>query len=184
MTDDLVQLWRDGDPMAATAVRNALRGIADAVLTSPTGQPGGAVALADADRRRDATAAVAKEVMQRGGSSADELRGLAVMVSARHAVVEARAGDPASGVDSHLPPQLVVSVALAPDSLSSHARGVAERHLHDCPSCTGEVDLVLRVVKGLTMPRPVAPAGTAAAASGTAAAAAGTAAASAGTAAA
>lgn len=156
MNDDLIQQWRDGDAMAATSVRNALRGIADAVLASPTG--GASVAVADAGRRRELATAVAREVMQRGGTTPEELRGLGVMVAARHVVLVAREAGAGSAADSHLPPQLVVSLALAADSLSGHAREVADRHVADCSSCRQELDLVRRVVKGVTLPRPVPPA--------------------------
>lgn len=154
MNDDQVSGWRAGDPTATTTVRNSLRALADSLLATPgVGLP--EPTRSEPDRRRDLSGSVAREVMQRGGSTADDLLGLAVMVSARVVIQTSRESRPSHRLDasaglgdSHLPPQLVVSFALAPDSLSGHVRTMAERHLAGCPGCTQEADQVRRLVRG------------------------------------
>ncbi len=163
MDDTQVQSWRDGDAMAAAAVRNGLRAVADAIVTAPLGSAAGgrtSPLVRDPDRRREVTAEVAREVMQRGGATAADLRALAVMVAARHVVDVQREGRHL-GDASHLPPQMVVSMALAEDSLSGHARDVARRHVDECTGCAGDVEMVAAVVKrvmaGAAAPAPRPP---------------------------
>lgn len=166
MNDELVLGWRSGDPTATTAVRNGLRALASGLLGTPDhGLP--EPERSDPDVRRELAASVAREVMQRGGSSTDELMGLAVMVTARLVIQTCRDRRPplASGpsAEGHLPPQLVVSVALAADSLSAHVRTMAERHLADCADCRKEADQVRRLLRGgftTAAPRPLPVAGS------------------------
>lgn len=137
MDRGIFQQWREGDPMATAAVRNQLRELAEPIVS---------VAPGDAETRRGVTADVAREVMQREPATVQELQALTVMVGARHVVTAQRAVRPPTG-DAHLPPQLVVSMAVAEDSLGDAARESARAHIAACRSCGDELRLVRRLVK-------------------------------------
>lgn len=154
MKDEQVQAWRSGDATATTAVRNGLRALADGLLATPgLGLP--EPHRSQAEHRRELASQVAREVMQRGGASADELLGLAVMVAARQVIQALRESRVEETGLGHLPPQLVVSYALAADSLSAHARQMCERHLGECAGCEAEVERIRKLLRvGLQGPAP------------------------------
>ena len=150
MDDALLNRWKQGEPQATTAVRNAIRTVAERVLSNPALRnaegTGGRALVSDEERRRELTSAVAKEVMERGGDSANTVTALALMVSARHVIEALRVGRPLAGT-AHLPPPVAVSCALAPASMAAAQRDASNRHLESCKSCADDVRLVREVVR-------------------------------------
>lgn len=150
MDDALVARWRQGEGAAATAVRNALRTTAERVLSNPAllaAEGHGARALLEnEERRRELTAAVAKEVMARGGDSAATLSALTLMSAARHAVEAIRHGRPMAG-SAHLPPATAVAMALTPEVLPDAQREAYGRHLESCSACHEDCRLVKEAVR-------------------------------------
>lgn len=150
MDDALIARWKQGEPAAATAVRNALRTVAERVLSNPALRTaegtGGRRLVEDEEKRREITATVAKEVMARGGDSAATLNAIALMTAARHAVEAVRVGRPLAG-SAHLPPPVAVAMALTPEALPAAQRDAMNRHLEGCSVCADDCRLVREVVR-------------------------------------
>lgn len=157
MDDALVARWKQGEPAAGTAVRNALRTTAERVLSNPALRGaeghGGRALVEDEERRREITAKVAREVMARGGDSAATLTALALMTAARHAVEAMRVGRPLAG-SAHLPPPAVVTMALTPEAIAASSREAYERHLGSCSVCAEDSRLVREVVRSAATATP------------------------------
>lgn len=149
MDAELFNRWKGGDTAAATAVRNALRTTAERVLGSPALRLSEAPALRqvsrDDNRRRELTASVAKEAMDRGASSPEQLMVMAMLVAARRIVEMARDGHP-HAPGAHLPSPVAVSMALAPETLPANVRDSSVKHLETCSTCTEEVRLARAAV--------------------------------------
>ncbi len=148
MNDDLIHRWRSGEPTATTAVRNGVRSIAERVLGHPmlvqSVGPAAAAQLGREDRRRELTSEVAREVMSRRVDSAAQLTAMALVVAGRHAVEALqKAHPPIEG--AHLPPQVAVTLALAPGGLVGGVRDAAERHLAECSHCVEDLRLIARI---------------------------------------
>jgi glutaredoxin len=149
MNDELMQRWRDGDAKAATAVRNAVRSVAERVLSHPAllaaAGPTSSARLRRDDLRRELTAQIAKEVLSRRADNATQLTAMALMVAGRHAVTALQENHPPTN-DAHLPPPVAVTLALAPGGLVGRVREAADRHLEHCPHCKNDLRLLERVV--------------------------------------
>lgn len=150
MDAELFNRWKGGDTAAATAVRNALRTTAERVLGSPalrlSEAPGLRLMSRDESRRRELTAQVAKEAMERGATSVEQLTVMAMLVAARRIVELAREGHP-HAPGAHLPSPVAVSMALSPDTLPANVRDSSARHLETCSTCTEEVRLARAAVQ-------------------------------------
>jgi hypothetical protein len=164
MDDALVARWREGDPTATTAVRNGIRTVAErmlghATLRGVTSTKARKVAE-DEGQRREVTADIAREVMVRGGATAADVTAITIMVTARKLVELLRFERPFTG-ETHLPPQVAVSYALAPDSLPKPSQEAAQKHTDECTGCAEDVRIVGAVVRANPnpdpIPRPVAP---------------------------
>lgn len=150
MDDALIDRWKQGEPAATTAVRNALRTVAERVLSNPALRhaegTGGRRLVEDEERRRELTANVAKEVMARGGDSAATLNAIALMTASRHAVEAVRVGRPLAG-SAHLPPPVAVAMALTPEAMNPAQRDAMSRHLETCSACSDDCRLVREIVR-------------------------------------
>lgn len=150
MDDAIVARWRAGESSATTAVRNAVRTVAERVLSNPALRhaegAGGRALVDDEEKRRELTGAVAKEVMARPVDSAATVTATALMVSARVAVEAIRVGRPRMGT-GHLSAPITISVALSPESLPTANRDAAERHLSECHACSDDCRLVREIVR-------------------------------------
>lgn len=157
MDDALVARWKQGEGAAATAVRNALRTSAERVLSNPALRAaegsGGRILVENEERRRELTAAVAKEVMAHGGDSAATLTALTLMSAARHAVVAMRVGRPMAG-SAHLPPPVAVGLALTPEAMPQAQRDAYQRHLESCSGCSEDCRLVREIVRSAATAAP------------------------------
>jgi hypothetical protein len=164
MDDALVARWREGDSTATTAVRNGIRTVAERMLGHSTLR-GVTSAKArkvaeDEGQRREVTADIAREVMVRGGATAADVTAITIMVTARKLVELLRFERPFTG-ETHLPPQVAVSYALAPESLPKPSQDAAQKHTDECSGCAEDVRIVGAVVRANPnpdpIPRPVAP---------------------------
>lgn len=157
MDDALVARWKQGEGAAATAVRNALRTMAERVLSNPALRAaegnGGRVLVENEERRRELTAAVAKEVMAHSTESAATLTALTLMSAARHAVQAMRVGRPMAG-SAHLPPPVAVTLALTPESIPAAQRDAYQRHLESCSGCSEDCRLVREIVRSAATAAP------------------------------
>ena len=164
MDDALVARWREGDPTATTAVRNGIRTVAERMLGHTTlrgvASTKARKVAEDEGQRREVTADIAREVMVRGGATAADVTAITIMVTARKLVELLRFERPFTG-ETHLPPQVAVSYALAPDSLPKPSQEAAQKHTDECTGCAEDVRIVGAVVRANPnpdpIPRPVAP---------------------------
>jgi hypothetical protein len=164
MDDGLVARWREGDPTATTAVRNGIRTVAERMLAHSTLRGVTSTkarrVAEDEGQRREVTADIAREVMVRGGATAADVTAITIMVTARKLVELLRFERPFTG-ETHLPPQVAVSYALAPESLPKPSQEAAQKHTDECPGCAEDVRIVGAVVRANPtpdpIPRPVAP---------------------------
>ncbi len=164
MDDGLVARWREGDPTATTAVRNGIRTVAERMLGHPTLRAVTSTkarrVAEDEGQRREVTADIAREVMVRGGATAADVTAITIMVTARKLVELLRFERPFTG-ETHLPPQVAVSYALAPESLPKPSQEAAQKHTDECPGCAEDVKIVGSVVRANPspdpLPRPVSP---------------------------
>jgi hypothetical protein len=150
MDDALVARWRDGDAKATTAVRNATRSIAERVLSHPALAdalgPQALMRLQSDERRRDITAEIAAEVMKRRADNAAQLTAMSLLVAGRYAVEAMHEGWPKTD-EAHVPAQIAVSLALAPNGIAPRVKEAAERHLAGCKRCSDAIRVVDRIVK-------------------------------------
>jgi hypothetical protein len=157
MDEDLVTRWRQGDPDAEPAVRNAIRTVSMRLLVHPALRPveraGGQHMLRDDQQRRELAGEVAAEVMRRGASSAAQLHASALLVAARRALEVVRTGRPSSR-DAHVPTSVVVMLAVAPEALPEQAKGAADAHLEHCHQCRDDVRLMDTVVRAEAVADP------------------------------
>jgi hypothetical protein len=153
MDDALVQRWRDGDPTAATAVRNAVRSVAERVLGHPALHaalgPAPRARLRNEEQRRETTARIAGEVMRRGADAANELKVLALMSAGRLGVEALQEGRPEHEGERHLPPPLAVALVLYPDGVNPKMRAALDKHLEACPACREDLRILDRIVSSL-----------------------------------
>ena len=153
MDDAMVLRWRDGDPTAATAVRNAVRSVAERVLGHPALHaalgPAPRARLRNEELRRETTAKIAVEVMRRGADAANELKVLALMSAGRLAVEALQEGRPEHEGERHLPPPLAVALVLYPDGVNPKMRGALDKHLEACPACREDLRIFDRIVSSL-----------------------------------
>jgi hypothetical protein len=150
MDDALIERWKAGDANATTAVKNAIRSIAERVLShsslGPLLGPTSRARFRSDERRREATAAIAQEVMKRPPASAAQLKAAALMASCRLAIEGTQEGRPNTG-EAHLPPPVAVTLALAPHSLQGRMREAADKHLSNCGACREDIRLVDGIVR-------------------------------------
>ena len=154
MDDALVERWQGGDATAATAVRNAVRSWAERVLGHPAliGAlgPGTRAPVASEEARREVTARIAAEVMQRGPGSANQVKALALMSAGRLAIESLQEGRPAhAGGGRHVPPPIAVAMVLYPDGVNERVRSAIEKHLEECPACREDLRIMDRIVRNL-----------------------------------
>ncbi len=150
MDDSLVERWQGGDDVARVAVRNGIRGIAERMLGHPglhraLGRNSGSVLLVE-DSRREVTAGISAEVMKRGAPNGAQLTAMALIVSGRRAIEELQLGR-AVAEEAHLPPQSVVTYALAERGMSVRVRQAVEGHLSKCGACSDDVRILRNVVR-------------------------------------
>jgi hypothetical protein len=114
----------------------------------------------DEGQRREVTADIAREVMVRGGATAADVTAVTIMVTARKLVELLRFERPFTG-ETHLPPQVAVGYALAPESLPKPSQEAAKKHTDECAGCAEDVRIVGAVVRANPtpdpIPRPIAP---------------------------
>ena len=152
MDNELIQRWRDGDVKATTAVRNSVRSMAERVLSHSAvlagAGPSAGARLRRPEKRRELTAEIAQEVMRRRVDNAAQLSAMSLMVAGRHAIAALQESHP-QGDDAHLPPQVAVTYALAPNGLMPRVREAAERHLERCRYCAADLRILARVVAAI-----------------------------------
>jgi hypothetical protein len=150
MDDALIERWKAGDANATTAVKNAIRSIAERVLShsslGPLLGPTSRARFRSDERRREATATIAQEVMKRPPANAAQLKAAALMASCRLAVEGTQEGRPNTG-EAHLPPPVAVTLALAPHSLQGRMREAADKHLSNCGACREDIRVVDGIVR-------------------------------------
>jgi len=154
MDDTLVERWAKGDPAARTALRNAIRSIAERVLGHPAFQsalgPEARGRFSAEDKRRELTGALAEQVMRQRPISAGQVKALALMNAGRLAVEALQEGraKPADG-GRHVPPAVVMQLTLVPDSVNPRIREASERHIEGCSACREDLRMMDRIVRTL-----------------------------------
>lgn len=154
MDDALVERWAGGDPIARTALRNAIRSTAERVL----GHPAFLKALgpevrgqfSSEDRRRETTGAIADQVMRQKLASAGQVKAMALMTAGRLAVESLQDGRAASSDGGrHVPPAIVMQWTLVPSSVNPRLKEASEKHLEGCSSCREDLRTMDRIVRTL-----------------------------------
>jgi hypothetical protein len=150
MDDLLIDRWRAGETNATTAVRNAIRSVAERVLSHRALHtclgPQARARLRNNEQRREVTAGIAAEIMRKPGQNANQVKAAAMMAACRVAVEGMQEGR-APAEDAHLPPPLAVTFALAPASVHPRMREAAERHLGHCGPCREDIRVVDSIVR-------------------------------------
>jgi hypothetical protein len=154
MDDTLVERWTKGDPIARTALRNAIRSIAERVLGHPAFQsalgPEARGKFSAEAKRRELTGALADQVMRQRPISAGQVKALALMNAGRLAVEALQEGRAkAADGGSHVPPAVVMQLTLVPDSVNPRIKEAAERHIERCSACREDLRMMDRIVRTL-----------------------------------
>lgn len=153
MDDALVQRWADGDRIARTALRNAIRSMAERVLGHPAflGSlgPEGRGRFKAEDKRRELTGSIADQVMRQKPTTAGQVKALSLMTAGRLAVEALQAGRPAVAGGRHVPPAIVMQWTLVPDSLNPRMKAASESHLEGCSGCREDLRTMDRIVRTL-----------------------------------
>jgi hypothetical protein len=84
---------------------------------------------------------IADELMERQAGGASRLRAAAMMRSIQEAITRLQALPERRG-DTHLPPQILSALGLAPEGLGKAMTEASQRHLADCPVCRRDLALV------------------------------------------
>lgn len=137
MDDKLLARFRDGDPTAATAVRNHLRSVAARVIAAPQWERQG-----PADHRLEVAAAA--EAMGGKAATPVQLAADAMAAAARGSLAELRSREVLVGAD-HLNVALVVELAM--ERASANQAAHARPHLEDCAACRRQVELVRHALR-------------------------------------
>jgi len=132
MDNRTVQRALQGDQEAARRVEAHLRVAARQLLAHPS------LGVGDPVTQRVLANAAVAEALERELRVMDTLLAAAVMAAARRGVEHMRRLDGAERGAGHLPPGILVSVALVPQILASTSREAAERHLASCAECTDQ----------------------------------------------
>lgn len=154
MDDALVERWGAGDPVARTALRNAIRSMAERVLGHPAFQnalrPEARSRFGAEDKRRELTGAIAEQVMRQRPVSAGQVKAVALMTAGR-LVVEALQEGRAKAADGsgHIPPAIVMQLTLVPDSVNPRIREASEKHIENCAACREDLRMMDRIVRTL-----------------------------------
>lgn len=136
MDNRTIQRALQGDEEAKRLVESQLRSTARQLLEHP------ALRVEDPVTQRVLANAAVAEALERELREADTLLAAAVMAAARRGVEHLRR---LQGVDrgtGHLPPGILVSVALVPQILAKASREAAEAHLGSCADCTDQARAV------------------------------------------
>jgi hypothetical protein len=136
MDNRTIQRALQGDEEATRLVESQLRSTARQLLSHP------ALRVEDPVTQRVLSNAAVAEALERELREADTLLAAAVMAAARRGVEHMRR---LQGVDrgaGHLPPGILVSVALVPQILARASREAAEAHLGSCADCTDQARAV------------------------------------------
>jgi hypothetical protein len=154
MDDALVERWASGDPIARTALRNAIRSTAERVLGHPAFLkaigPEERGKYASEDKRRELTAAIADQVMRQSPATSGQVKAVALMTAGRLAVEALQNGRPVAQDGSrHLPPAIVMQLTLVPDSVNPRLKEAADRHLSGCAQCREDLRTMDRIVRTL-----------------------------------
>lgn len=153
MDDALVQRWVDGDRIARTSLRNAIRSTAERVLGHPAFLgalgPEGRGRFASEDKRRELTGSIADQVMRQKPASAGQVKALSLMTAGRLAVEALQEGRPAVAGERHVPPAIVMQWTLVPDSINPRMKAAAEAHLKECSGCREDLRTMDRIVRTL-----------------------------------
>lgn len=145
-----------GDHDAFLAIESQLKAVARSLLAHP------ALGVSEPLTQRVLTNAAVTEALDREMTDLDTVIAATVMAVARRAVEALRRTEAGVG---HLPPGILVSVALVPQVLATASREAAERHLASCATCTdlarrireAAADVVARVeAPGYEAPQPAA----------------------------
>jgi|GEM_PF-3195717 len=154
MDDALVERWANGDPVARTALRNAIRSTAERVLGHPAFQNAlgteSRSRFSSEDKRRELTGGIADQVMRQRPVSAGQVKAVALMMAGRLAVEALQEGRPKSADGTrHIPPAIVMQWTLVPDSVNPRIKEASERHLEDCAACREDLRTMDRIVRTL-----------------------------------
>jgi glutaredoxin len=154
MDDALVERWASGDPIARTALRNAIRSTAERVLGHPAFQNAlereARGRFASEDKRRELTGAIAEQVMRQRPVSAGQVKAVALMTAGRLAVEALQEGRAVAQDGSrHLPPAIVMQWTLVPESVNPRIKEASERHLESCSHCREDLRTLDRIVRTL-----------------------------------
>lgn len=172
MDNRTVQRALRGDAEAARAVESQLRTAARQLLSHPS------LKVDDPVTQRVLANAAVAEALERELRELDTLLAAAIMAAARRGVEHMRRTQGMQRGAGHLPPGILVSVALVPQILATASRAAAEQHLSACADCTDQARSVRdaaataefdddpeeptaqhHLAAALDSPRPVAPAG-------------------------
>jgi len=153
MDDALVQRWADGDRIARTALRNAIRSMAERVLGHPAFLgalgPEARGRFTAEDKRRELTGPIADQVMRQKPGTAGQVKALSLMTAGRLAVEALQEGRPAAAGGRHVPPAIVMQWTLVPDSLNPRMKAASESHLESCSGCREDLRTMDRIVRTL-----------------------------------
>ena len=130
MDNRTVQRALQGDQEAAMQVEAHLRVAARQLLAHPS------LGVGDPVTQRVLANAAVSEALERELRVLDTLLAAAVMAAARRGVEHMRRTKGAERGAGHLPPGILVSVALVPQILANTSREAAEQHLASCAECT------------------------------------------------
>ena len=154
MDDELVQRWRSGDERAEVTVRQHIRSIVGRVLSHRALLlalgPEHSVDLIDKAGRMQLWDKITDAVMAHQAGGAGRLQAAALMRSLQMAVERVQETRPKSG-DVHLPPQILVSLAVTSEGLGQAMLEASQRHLENCPICRQDLKLVEELRRSVQM---------------------------------
>jgi hypothetical protein len=136
MDNRTIQRALQGDEEATRLVESKLRSTARQLLCHP------ALRVDDPVTQRVLANAAVAEALERELREADTLLAAAVMAAARRGVEHLRRLQGMDRGAGHLPPGILVSVALVPQILARASREAAETHLSSCADCTEQARAV------------------------------------------
>jgi hypothetical protein len=145
MDNRTVQRARQGDEEARRLLEAHLRNAARQLLAYSS------LRVDDPVTQRVLANAAVAEALEREHNVLDTLMAAVVMAAARRGVEHLRRLHGAERGAGHLPPGILVSVALVPQILASASRAAAEEHLSSCADCTEQARSVRDAAASATL---------------------------------
>lgn len=137
MDPQLLHRYRTGDTKAGRALESELRSYAETVLSHPDFQ------IENRDTRASLARSAARDAMPGSGDDLGSCLSRAIMTACRVGLEYVQSRGPQGGeTTDHIPPGVLVSVALVPNAMAAPGLQAAEQHLASCGHCRNLVELV------------------------------------------